>query len=129
MKLGYVIYYVSSVEETILFYEKAFSMKRKFVHESGEYGELDTGETTLSFASFTMADSNGIGFKKRDPSFQSSDMEIGLVSENVAESHHSAVASGAVEVKKPEVKPWGQTVSYVRDLNGFLIELCSPIRQ
>lgn len=127
MKLGYVIYYVTSVEETILFYEKAFSMKRKFVHESGEYGELDTGSTTLSFASLNMGELNDIGFKKRAPGFQSSDMEIGLVSDDVALAHTTAVKAGALEVKKPETKPWGQVVSYVRDLNGFLVELCSPI--
>lgn len=127
MKLGYVIYYVSSVEETILFYEKAFSMKRKFVHESGEYGELDTGSTTLSFDSLNMGEANDIGFKKREKGFQSSDMEIGLVSDDVALAHATAIKAGAVEVKKPETKPWGQVVSYVRDLNGFLVELCSPI--
>lgn len=127
MKLGYVIYYVKSVEETISFYEKAFSMKRKFIHDSGEYGELDTGSTTLSFASLNMGELNDIGFKKREKGFQSSDMEIGLVSEDVASAHATAVKAGAVEVKMPETKPWGQVVSYVRDLNGFLVELCSPI--
>ena len=127
MKLGYVIYYVTSVEETILFYERAFSMKRKFIHESGEYGELETGSTTLSFASLNMGGLNDIGFKKRAPGFQSSDMEIGLVSDDVSSAHATALKAGAVEVKKPETKPWGQVVSYVRDLNGFLVELCSPI--
>jgi lactoylglutathione lyase len=23
--------------------------------------------------------------------------------------------------------PWGQTVAYVRDNNGFLVELCTPM--
>lgn len=26
----------------------------------------------------------------------------------------------------PERQPWGQTVSYVRDPDGFLVELCTP---
>jgi len=30
-------------------------------------------------------------------------------------------------VSEPETKPWGQTVAYVRDRNGFLVELCSPM--
>ncbi|MFO0110274.1 MAG: VOC family protein, partial [Alphaproteobacteria bacterium] len=33
----------------------------------------------------------------------------------------------AAPLKKPEQKPWGQTVAYVRDLNGFLVEICSPV--
>lgn len=127
MKLGYVIYYVKSVEETILFYEKAFKLERKFLHESNEYGELATGETTLSFASLNMAHANQIGFPGRSAEFKSSDMEIGLVTPDVSAAHDHAVKSGAIEVKKPETKPWGQVVSYVRDINGFLIEICSPI--
>ena len=127
MKLGYVIYYVKSVEETITFYEKAFSMKRKFVHESGSYGELDTGSTSLAFADFDLGEANGIGFKKRSSDFLSSDMEIGLVSDDVESAHREALAAGALQVKKPETKPWGQVVSYVRDINGFLIEICSPM--
>ncbi len=127
MKLGYIIYYVESVEGTIAFYEKAFGLTRKFLHESGEYGELSTGETTLSFASLNMAQINGIGFSGRVKNFTSSDMELGLVSDDVHEAHTKALKNGALEVKAPVVKPWGQTVSYVRDNNGFLIEICSPI--
>ncbi|AUN98615.1 VOC family protein [Bacteriovorax stolpii] len=127
MKLGYVIYYVESVEATIAFYENAFGFSRKFVHESGEYGELATGETTLSFASLNMAEMNGIGFTGRAKDFKSAEMEIGLVTSDVLAAHKKAVSAGATEVKEPTQKPWGQTVSYVRDPNGFLIEICSPI--
>ena len=38
-----------------------------------------------------------------------------------------AVEAGARELSGPKQKPWGQTVSYVRDPNGVLIELCSPM--
>lgn len=127
MQLGYVIYYVKDVAETIKFYESAFSLKKKFLHESNEYGELDTGSTTLSFASLGMAKSNKIGFTERAKDFKSSDMEIGLVTPDVVAAHTHAVKAGAIEVNSPVTKPWGQTVSYVRDINGFLIEICSPI--
>ena len=23
--------------------------------------------------------------------------------------------------------PWGQTIAYVADINGFLVELCTPV--
>ena len=35
--------------------------------------------------------------------------------------------AGAAVVKEPVVKPWGQTVAYVRDPDGTLIEVCSPL--
>jgi len=37
------------------------------------------------------------------------------------------VDAGAEIVKQPEAKPWGQTVGYLKDLNGFLVELCTPV--
>jgi hypothetical protein len=35
-----------------------------------------------------------------------------------------AVPGGVQPTKQ---KPWGQTVGYVRDPDGFLVEICSPI--
>ena len=34
---------------------------------------------------------------------------------------------GARLVQAPEAMPWGQTVAYVADLEGFLVELCTPV--
>jgi hypothetical protein len=31
-------------------------------------------------------------------------------------------------VKAVEEKPWGQKLGYVRDLNGCLVEICSPVK-
>ncbi len=28
---------------------------------------------------------------------------------------------------EPSTKPWGQTVAYVRDLNGTLVEIGAPV--
>ncbi len=58
MKLGYVILYVSQVSQLVDFYEKALGLNRKFVHESGQYAEMDTGSTTLAFACNRLAKSN-----------------------------------------------------------------------
>ena len=58
MKLGYTIIYVPDVEASLQFFERAFGLKRRFLHESGTYGELETGETTLSFAAHALGDSN-----------------------------------------------------------------------
>ena len=35
-----------------------FGFKRRFLHESETHGELETGETTLSFATHELADGN-----------------------------------------------------------------------
>jgi uncharacterized glyoxalase superfamily protein PhnB len=126
MKFGYTILYVKDVEKTVTFYESAFGLKRKFVHESG-YGEMDTGETKLAFASVELATSNGVSFVPANPDGAAPAVEVALVTEDVEAAFAAAMKAGAVTVARPKQKPWGQLVAYVRDPNGFLVEICSPM--
>lgn len=50
-KIGYPIIYVADVASTIDFYRNAFGLTTRFVHEGGDYAELDTGSKCLAFAS------------------------------------------------------------------------------
>jgi lactoylglutathione lyase len=45
MNFGYTIMYVKDVKKTLEFYESCFGLKRAFLAETNEYGELDTGAT------------------------------------------------------------------------------------
>jgi lactoylglutathione lyase len=129
MKLGYTILYVKDVTESIEFYELAFGLQRRFVDESGQYAEMETGETALAFASVQLASSNlPEDFRENTLSHPPAGIEIGLVTEDVPAAFTQAIETGAVAVVEPKTKPWGQTVAYVRDLDGILIELCSPMR-
>ncbi len=38
-----------------------------------------------------------------------------------------AIAAGATPMRPVEEMPWGQTIAYVADINGFLVELCTPV--
>lgn len=58
MKFAYTIIYVPDVAASLEFFEKAFGFSRRFLHESGTYGELETGETTLSFAAHELGEMN-----------------------------------------------------------------------
>ena len=127
MKLGYVIVYVADVAATVAFYEQAFGLKRRFAHESGQYAEMETGATALAFAQEDFVASNGLSFRKNRASDMAAGAEVGLVSVDVAASFKIAVEAGAVAVVAPMQKPWGQTVSYVRDCNGVLVEICGAM--
>ncbi|MEI8017073.1 MAG: VOC family protein [Schlesneria sp.] len=126
MKFGYTILYVADVEATVTFYESAFGLKRQFIHESG-YGEMITGDTKLAFASVELARSNGVLFHLALPDAPAPSFEIAFTTEDVAAAFQRAVDAGATPVAEPKQKPWGQLVCYVRDINGFLVELCSPM--
>ncbi|MDD2054427.1 VOC family protein [Pseudomonas putida] len=128
MKFGYTIVYVPDVASSLDFFEQAFGFARRFLHESGTYGELQSGETTLSFAAHELGEMNfSGGHIAAHTSPRPLGMEIGLVTDDVIAAHARALAAGALELTAPTTKPWGQTVSYVRSPDGTLIELCTPM--
>ena len=128
IKFAYTILYVQDVTKSIEFYEKAFGFARKFVTPGNDYGELLAGETTLSFASTILAKSNlKDGFTESNLANKPFGIEIGFTTDNVEETVKTAINSGATIVENPKIKPWGQTVAYLRDPDGFLIEICTPM--
>jgi lactoylglutathione lyase len=127
LKYSYTILYVENVEETLAFYEKAFGFQQKFITPEKDYGELDTGTTTLAFADYSIPEYNGVEINKHDKKLASPAFELTFVTEKIETDYKNAVDAGAEIVKEPEAKPWGQTVGYLKDLNGFLVELCTPV--
>lgn len=128
MKFGYTIVYVSSVREALAFYKEAFGFETRFLHDSDQYGELETGATVLAFASHAMGEMNLDGqYQKADPNSAPLGVELAFVTDNVASAYAKAIAAGANPIKAPVEKPWGQVVAYVRAKDGSLIELCSLI--
>jgi len=128
MKLGYTILYVPNVDASLAFFERAFGLRRRFLHESGLYGELDTGETTLAFAAHALGAINlPGGYVAAHNAAQPLGMELALVTEDVAAAHATTLAAGARALAPPKTKPWGQVVSYVNCPDGALVELCSPM--
>ncbi len=128
MKLGYTIVYVSDVASSLAFFERAFGLPRRFLHESGTYGEVETGATTLSFAQHATARGNlGHDYVAADSSAQPLGMELGLITTDVAAACTRAVQAGATLLAPPTTKPWGQVVAYVRCPDGTLVELCTAV--
>jgi len=128
IKFAYTILYVQDVTKAVEFYETAFGFARKFVTRENDYGELLVGETTLSFASTTLAKSNlAQGFTESSLKDKPFGIEIGFTTDNVEETVATAINAGATIVENPKTKPWGQIVAYVRDIDGFLIEICTPM--
>ena len=125
MKLKYTILYVKDVAATLTFYEKAFGFKRKMLHEAGDYGELDTRNTTLSFSSLKLMKELGKNPAQANP--EAPVFEIAFETLEVEAGLKQAIAAGATLVQDVQKEPWGQTTAYVSDPNGFLLEICSPV--
>jgi lactoylglutathione lyase len=128
MRFGYTILYVRDVGASLELYEKAFGQERRFVHDSGQYAELETGATTLAFASRDLAASNlPPAVRPAQVGAPTPAFEVCFVTDDVPAAFKRAVEAGAEAVTEPQTKPWGQAVAYVRDRDGNLIELASPI--
>lgn len=128
VQFGYTILYVTDVEKSVSFYEKSFGFSRKFVTPDNDYGELETGQTTISFASKKLAASNlKTGFMESNPEQKPFAIELGLITDDVAGMVNTAIQNGAVLLEEPKEKPWGQTVAYIRDPEGFLLEICTAV--
>lgn len=54
-------------------------------------------------------------------------MQLALATADVDGAFDRAVEAGAHPVAPPVTKPWGQVVAYVRDLDGILVEVSSPM--
>jgi catechol 2,3-dioxygenase-like lactoylglutathione lyase family enzyme len=127
MRFAYTIVYVADVPASLDFFERAFGLQRRFLHESGAYGELETGPTTLSFARHDIARGNLGQDYRRAEDGSPLGMEIGLSTQDVPSAYAKALAAGAQGLTPPTTKPWGQVVAYVRCPDGTLVEICTPI--
>jgi uncharacterized glyoxalase superfamily protein PhnB len=128
IKYTYTILYVQDVTRSIDFYESAFGFKRKFIAPGNSYGELLTGDTILSFASTALAKTNlKNGFIESNNANKPFAIEIGFTTSDVEGVYAQAIKAGATAEAPAKEKPQGQTVAYVRDPDGFLIEICTPM--
>ena len=130
VSFGYTIFYVPDVAAALSFYEAAFGLERRMLTPEQDYGELATGVTTLAFVSEDLASSNidaAGGFTRLDPAAPPVGAAITLLTDDVAAVAATAVAAGARSYTEPVLKPWGQTVAYLVDPFGVLIEVATPI--
>ena len=83
----YTILYVKDVLSTVKFYEKAFGLERGFITPEADYGEVNTGNTTLSFANMELGNSNiKSGFIASSKDAKPFGIELAFVTENIDET-------------------------------------------
>ena len=100
------------------------------MHPSRGYGELETGDTLLTFVGRQFIEDTDLLGGAQVVFPRSGEPPIGaqiaFVTDDIHADWHQAVEAGATILKPPEPKPWGQTVGYLLDMNGVVVELCTP---
>jgi len=126
---AYTILYVEDVPKTIAFYQEAFGFEQKMLTPEKDYGEISSGSTTLAFANMKLGNSNfKKGFRKSDPNEKPFGIELAFTTSEVEKVMANAIGKGATLLESTVTKPWGQKVGYLRDVNGFILEICTPIK-
>ena len=122
--LGWILLYVTDVPASVRFYTQAVGLAVRFADDAGQYTEMETGATTFALCDRSLAaDSSGLALSP--PTTPTGN--VTFVVDDVAAAFERAVAHGATAVLGPTVKPWGQTISYVRDPDGHLVELATSV--
>lgn len=127
MRLARVIRHVPDVAASADFYARAFGLVQR-IALGEDYVAMETGDTVLGFArDGFMARETGLVFAPGRPDDPLGPQEIAFEVEDVRAAHAHALGEGATELVAPIDKPWGQTMSYLRDPDGGLVQLCSPL--
>lgn len=96
MKLTHTILYVKDVARAVQFYQAALGLTPGFVHESGDYAEMETGLTCLAFAAESLGHATlPGGFRAHDPAQPPVGTLLSFEVEDVAAAVAQAVAAGA----------------------------------
>jgi len=128
--LSFVTLCVEDLNGMLAFYRDAFGLKVKFVHESGQYAEMDTGATVLAFSQTELASSLiTCGYEKASLTRKPGNILIGIEPEDVRQTLHAALSHGATLVADAELKPWGWLSAMVRDPEGNVVEIAREVRE
>jgi lactoylglutathione lyase len=127
---GYTILWVKDVDKAATFYESAFGLSVKRKQDMGKFKwlEMKTGATTLAFAGET--EIQGMfpdGYAGHDAKNRPVAAQISFVAADVRTIFERAVSAGATVISSPAKMPWGQTWAQLRDPNGVLLSIASPL--
>jgi lactoylglutathione lyase len=127
---GYTILWVKDVDLAARFYSDAFGfpIKRRQNMGSFQWLEMNTGATTLAFAG--EAEIRGMfpqGFAGHNLGQVPVAAQVSFVTTDVKAAFDRAILAGAIVIKSPAQMPWGQMWAQLRDPNGVLVSIASPL--
>jgi lactoylglutathione lyase len=121
---------VKNVASTVEFYEKAFGLKLHYLHPSAGYAELASGSTVIAFMSEEFVEKTqllgDLQYHRNHRSSPALGAHVAFWSDAIESDWEAAVEAGASVVSPLQPKPWGQITGYLRDLDGIVVELCTP---
>ena len=126
MKFGSTVLFVDDVPAVLEFYNKAFGFETRFYDNEYQFGELDAGGVPLAIASHHSGELMMPDNFPKAGNGRPEGVEIAFYTAEVATAYAKAVNAGAAPLAEPRVMPWGQTVAYVKSIEGTVVGFCTP---
>ena len=120
-----ILFYVKDVTATSEFYQLALGLEQTMATKDGRYAQLETGDVSLAFASSNAISELGLPMQD-SAGADAPPVQLAFETEDVAGAVRQFVEAGGLVVNAPALRPWGQTVAHVRDVNGLIVEIGSP---
>jgi lactoylglutathione lyase len=127
-EIGMTLLYVRDVQASVGFYENAFGIERE-ANAPVEFAKIfqRSAGSTLGFVQRDFAKEHVHRVAEVAPEREPPPVVVLFVVSDVDAMHQRAISAGASSVCGPEDKPLGFRVAYLRDRDGFLVELATPV--
>ncbi|KAF0904204.1 hypothetical protein E2562_032982 [Oryza meyeriana var. granulata] len=133
---AYTVVYVKGVAKSAAFYSATFGYTVRHLdqpikaHDQKMWAELESGATTIAFTPLHQRETDALtgAVQLPESAGERGPVEICFDYADVDAEYRRAVDSGAVPVSALEQKNWGQTVGYVRDIDGIIVRMGSHVR-
>ena len=125
MQYGNTVLFVDDVPAVLAFYRSAFGFQTKFYDQEFGFALLDTAGGDIAIASHDAGSRMMPGTYRRPDSGHPEGVEIAFYTSDVAAAYDRATSAGALSLAAPRKMPWGQTVAYVRSIEGSIIGFCT----
>jgi uncharacterized protein YceH (UPF0502 family) len=117
----YVIVVVDDLDRSLEFWTGTLGLQLG-KRDQRTYAQLETGVTRVGFLSKNaMAQILGDALRDDDR------FEIGFKVDDVDAAYAELLADGAISAVPPTDRPWGQRTAYLRDPDGYLVELAQDL--
>ena len=118
--IDYVILFVDDLMRSKRFYSQACGLEVKY--EAAHFVQFETGATRFGlYTREAMAEL--LGTRVVAPQPGGDGFEIGFKVDDCDDAYSQMLAAGAAAAAEPVTRSWGQRTAYVRDPDGYLIEL------
>jgi len=127
LRYGSTVLFVDDVRSVIEFWIRAFGAEQRFYDAGYDFGEIAVGGALVGIASHRSGELMMPGGYRRPPGASPAGVELAFYADDVDAAYARAVGAGAASLAAPRRMEWGQTVAYVRSVEGTVVGLCTQL--